>query len=86
MCGENIVTSRQPLAALEPAKPLTRASALHSCGFERQRQGAWSSDMSERRQDGGGIGRGKQEVCVEQRASALAVQLAGVCVACEPGE
>jgi hypothetical protein len=68
---------RQPLAALEPA--------LHSCGFER-RQCGWSSDTSERWRDGGGIGRGGRAVCVEQGASAWAVQLAGVCVACGPGE
>jgi hypothetical protein len=79
------VTNQQPLAALEPAKPLTRAFALHSCGFERQRQRGWSSDTSERRQDGGGMGCGERAVCVEQRASAWDVRLAGVCVACGPG-
>jgi hypothetical protein len=79
------VRSRQPLASLEPAKPLTRASALDSCGFERQRPCGWSSDTSERRRDGGGIGRGVGAVCVEQRASVWDVRLAGVCVACGPG-
>jgi hypothetical protein len=56
------VTNWQPLAALESAKPLTQASAVHSCGFARQRQYGWSSDTRERRRDGGGTGLGGRTV------------------------
>jgi len=72
--SKHIVTSRQPLAALEPAKPLTHSFYCAQLWLRETKCG-WSSDTREQRRNGGGLaeasnsvlcGEGQCVLCVDQ--------------------